>query len=415
MGFFSVNETRSKSRPDGKVYSCASCGLYQKVLCPRIEPFGKFKKRIMNIGEAPGETEDRRGKPWQGQAGQVLQRMYEKLGIDLFEDCININSINCRPTSSTGNRPPATNEINACRGRVLQAIHEYKPHMIVLLGGTAVQSVIGNQWKKNLGGIGTWRGWTIPDRGFGAWVCPVFHPSYVMREEKNPAVSKIWQMDLENALTKLDEPLSFTDERDRVNILTDPHEVEAQLGKLCLSSSPVTVDFETTGIKPHRKGHQVACISIADIDGNAHVFLKPKRKKGMFELKRLFHSQVGKIAHNMKYEDTWAAERLHPIQNWTWDTMLAAHMLDNRPGITGLKFQTYVHLGVPDYDSSITQYIHSSGSSANEMNKVFDAPEDELMMYCGLDTIYTYEIAKRQMKQMGMEDLLNGTRNGLWK
>lgn len=409
-GFFNIEQTKSKTRPDGKVYSCASCGLYHNASNPRIKPFGKFKKRIMNIGESPSDADDQKGKPWQGKEGRILRSMYEKLGIDLFEDCINLNAINCYTHKS-----PSNNEINCCRGKVLKAIEEYKPHIIVLFGNIAVQSVIGHRWKKNLGGISKWRGWTIPDRDFNAWICPVFLPSYVLNEDSNPAVQRVWELDMSRILKKMDDKIVYQDELSKVVKLTEQTAIESKLAELCLSTSPITVDFETTGIKPHRKGHKVACISIADIDGNAFVFPKPKKKKGMFELKRLFSSQVGKIAHNMKYEDTWAVERLHPIQNWVWDTMLAAHIIDNRPGISGLKFQTYVNFGVNDYDSEINPFLQSSNESGNELNKVFDAPEDQLLEYCGLDTIYTYQLAKMQMKQMKMEDLLNQTRNGLWK
>ena len=75
-GFFTRKETESKSRPDGKTYSCASCGLYHDATSPRMKPFGNFKKGILNLGEAPGEIEDKRGKQWQGKTGRLLQKTY---------------------------------------------------------------------------------------------------------------------------------------------------------------------------------------------------------------------------------------------------------------------------------------------------------------------------------------------------
>ena len=80
-GFFSKKETESISRPDGKSISCISCGLSKECKSPKMEPFGNFKKKILNIGEAPGEVEDVRGKPFQGKTGQLLRRTYEKLGM----------------------------------------------------------------------------------------------------------------------------------------------------------------------------------------------------------------------------------------------------------------------------------------------------------------------------------------------
>ena len=66
----------------------------------------------------------------------------------------------------------------------LKIIEKYKPKVIILLGGSSLLSMIGYRWKKDLGGITKWRGWTIPDRDFKAWICPTFHPSYVDRKQE---------------------------------------------------------------------------------------------------------------------------------------------------------------------------------------------------------------------------------------
>jgi hypothetical protein len=62
-----------------------------------MQPFGNFKREIMIVGEGPGKTEDRRGKPWQGRAGGVVKGALEDLGINLFEDCVSVNAVNCFP------------------------------------------------------------------------------------------------------------------------------------------------------------------------------------------------------------------------------------------------------------------------------------------------------------------------------
>ena len=78
-GFFSSNEIKSIPLQNGKTTSCVSCGLHKFVLSPRMTPFGKFHKGILNLGEAPGETEDKRGKQWQGKSGRLLQRTYNHI------------------------------------------------------------------------------------------------------------------------------------------------------------------------------------------------------------------------------------------------------------------------------------------------------------------------------------------------
>ena len=198
-GFFPNKKTKPATKAKEKIYTCASCGLNLNCNSPKMRPFGNFKKGILNIGEFPGEVEDKYNKPWQGRYGKFLQKTYEKLGIDLFEDCLNINAVSCRPIAENGkNRIPTKSEIDHCRRFVLMTIEKYKPKVIVLFGQLALQSVVGHKWKTNLGTINKWRGWTIPDQEFQAWVCPVFHPSFVEWSDKG-VEEVVWKNDLKQA------------------------------------------------------------------------------------------------------------------------------------------------------------------------------------------------------------------------
>ncbi len=349
-GFFTAKQTESKSRPDGKTYSCASCGLYKDVKTPKMEPYGEFEKKILVIGEAPGKTEDRRGHPWQGKAGRLLQNTFKnELNIDLFEDCLCMNAVNCRPED---NRTPTNYEVDCCRKKVLEVIESYKPKLIILLGNSALYSVIGHRWKKGLDGIMKWRGWTIPDQDFNCWICPTFHPSFVLRGEKE--VKTVWVNDLKQAIGKVDESLPKYKEP---NIETIEH-----LGVLKeLILHHISIDYETTGIKPHAKGHRIVCVSIAINENHCYVFMMPKSRKNRQPFIDLLANPDGKMAHNMKFEETWSVVRLRQsVRNWKWDSMQAAHILDNRPGVTGLKFQVYVRFGVVDYSSEVDSYLKAA-------------------------------------------------------
>jgi len=418
-GFFSSKETKSKSRPDGRTYSCASCGLYQYVLSPRMESFGNFKKGILNLGEGPGEEEDKKGKQWQGKMGRALQRVYKKQGIDLFGDCLNINAVNCRPTNEKGgNRKPTDYEIACCRRRVIQIIEQYKPKVIVLLGGSALKTLLGHRWKKDLGGISKWRGCTIPDRDFRAWVCPVFHPSYVERQNEDSVTETIWEQDLERALGMMEVPFpKFPNEEKQIQIVQNKDEVSRVLRLLNQGSIPpdpqlMAFDIESTGLKPYDTSrHHISCISFCENPNHAYVIPAPKRRGHKKHLKDLLENlNIGKIAANMKFEDTWMniIYGIH-VTPWAWDTMQAAHILDNRPGITGLKFQTYVNFGIVDYDSEISGYLEAQdqkdGNSVNRIDELWASPEPrkKLMTYCGMDTIFTYKLALKQMKEMNFD------------
>ncbi len=410
QSFFSPQEMQSKSRPKGKILSCISCGLYKDVRTPKMEPFGNFGKGILNVGEAPGATEDVKGMQWQGPVGQYLQRAYRRLGVNLFEDCLNTNAANCRPIDGDGgNRPPTSHEISCCgQVKIFPAVEEHKPNVIILLGAAAVQSVIGPRWKGKLGKISKWRGWIIPDRELKAWVCPVFHPSFVQRsdEEGRKVVKTIWLQDLERALSMAHVPLPVhMDEGKQVVIVEDHDELTKVLKELRDGTAPLALDFETTGLKPHAEGHKIVCMAFCNIPHRAYAFMTPEKRSHLKLLKEVLQSRIGKVAQNMKFEAAWAQQTLgYPILNWEWDTMVAAHVQDNRPGVTSLEFQVYVNFGVTSYAGDVSSYLKSKdakdGNSMNGLDELIKTRKGRraLMLYCGLDTLHTYKLAPIQIE-----------------
>ena len=106
----------------------------------------------------------------------------------------------------------------------------------------------------------------------------------------------------------------------------------------------------------------------------------------------------------MKMEDTWEnVINGITVKNWVWDTMQATHVLDNRKGITGLKFQVYVNFGVVEYDGEIEEYLKGDPKNANSVNRVFEADPKKLRLYCGLDALFEYKLALIQMEKMGVD------------
>lgn len=416
-GFFSLGvKTKStKILDSGKTASCASCGLYQFVLSPKMEAYGNFNRKILNIGEAPGDEEDRKGRQWQGKAGKRLQQEYKRLGVDLFDDCLNINAVNCRPTEKSGaNRTPTAHEMQCCRPRVFSVIKEYKPNVIILLGTKAIESVLGNIWTKDLGGIGKWRGLIIPDQSVNAWICPVWHPSFMERQQGFIEMDTIWKHDLKNALAMVDVPLpEFYDTTKQIGILNTEQRVKL-LRKMVHKKEGFAFDYETTGLKPHQTGHKIVCASVCSRENKAYAFAFPAKDTESYDLWRtlLSDSTIPKIGHNIKYEHQWTEVLLNTeVQGWEWDTMLATHILDNRRGVCSLKFQTYVNFGVAGYDSDISQYLKGDDKkTANSFNSLRELSANKgffnsvlgqkLLLYCGKDSLFTFRLAKQQQKRM---------------
>lgn len=404
-GFFgtTIDIKPAKNTGTPRIFqSCAACQLYKNVLSPKMEPFGKFRKGILNIGEAPGETEDERGKQWQGKVGRLLQRTYPKFGIDLFEDCLNINSINCRPIDKDGgNRAPTSAEIACCRNRVLKVINEYKPRVIVLFGAAAVESLIGYRWKKDLGGISKWRGWQIPDRDFDAWVCPVYHPSFVERSGKE--VETIWENDLESISELTSGPSKAVDEQSQVSIISDLSIVSNRIRDNKIDR--ICIDFETTGLKPQDIGHKIVCASAALGPEESYAFMVDDAKNFQEFLDILSNGTIMKIAHQLKFEDTWSNVIFNTqINGWFWDTMLTAHILDNRPDITNLEFQVYAHFGNITFKNDTDPFLEAADKkNGNAKNRIMElistkSGRDKLLMRCGLDSLYEYRLSLLQIE-----------------
>ncbi len=403
MDFFSPNRIRLIEN-GLKSQTCSKCGLGRGKRHPRMEPFGNFRLRILIVGEAPGEMEDLHGRPWQGKMGRLLRRKLAKLGIDLFEDCLCINACSCRPTNKEGNnRAPTPQEIANCRSRVINVIQDRKPKLIIGLGGSALISLIGSRWQKDLGTISKWRNWAIPDRALQAWLYFTFHPSFTDRGDKE--VNAIWTSDLKRGLKLVDKPFpEFEDEKEQVRIVEDGDFIR----KL---RSPFAFDYETTGLKPHdTTKHHIRVMSICDRPNRAYSFLMPAKGTKFYEqIRELLHDpDYEKIAQNMKYEDTWTRELLRTeVRGWLWDPMLSTHILDNRPGICSLKFQTYVNFGVVDYDSKVAPFLKSvNEKNGNSLNRIDELMKTEkgrylLRIYCGLDSIFELNLAYIHMKKLG--------------
>ena len=133
--------------------------------------------------------------------------------------------------------------------------------------------------------------------------------------------------------------------------------------------------------------------------------MPPRRKRKPF-INWLANPLAYKIAHNLKFENLWSSIKLkQPVNGWIWDSMLFAHIEDNRQGITGLKFQVYVNFGIIDYDSEIAPYLDSKSKDGNAFNRIKELiktreGKEKLLTYCGLDALYGHKLAMRQMAKL---------------
>jgi uracil-DNA glycosylase len=159
---------------------CVRCKLCELGRTRVVFGVGNPKARLMFVGEAPGEDEDRQGEPFVGRAGQLLTRIIE--AISLTRDQVYIaNVIKCRPP---GNRNPEPDEVSACEPFLFQQIAIIKPRVIVALGKFAAQCLL-----RTTEPITRLRGREFEYRG--ATLIPTFHPAYLLR---NPSSKReVWE------------------------------------------------------------------------------------------------------------------------------------------------------------------------------------------------------------------------------
>ena len=159
---------------------------------------GSADAELVFVGEAPGEEEDRTGRPFVGRAGELLTRMIGAMGLRR-QDVYICNIGKCRPP---GNRAPAPEEIQACWSFLVRQLQVIGPKVIVTLGNPATQNLLGTSI-----GITKLRGqWQrLPDIGEGLEgtpVMPTFHPAFVLRQYTPDNRRKVWE-DLKKVLELL--------------------------------------------------------------------------------------------------------------------------------------------------------------------------------------------------------------------
>lgn len=395
QGFFASSLVH-KERPTGLVPKCGACGLYKKCNTPKMKPYGKGRRGVLVVGEAPGETEDDEGRPFIGKAGQFLRDTLDSFDVNLDRDALTTNALICRPP---GNKMPQKGkEIDFCRPNVIKTIKDFEPSVIITLGGSALKSVLTQFWTRDIGTMERWAGWRIPLAQH--WICPTWHPSWLLRV-KNELMDRQFRDHLERAFNIEEEPPALPDYAARINCLLDEDEIWERLADMDRQGGWIAPDYETNCIKPEWEDAKAPVFGVSNHEFNYAFPLTGKAKKAVGLL--LKSPRTRKIASNIKMEERWTKKLFgHGVTNWGWDTMLATHCLDNRQGICSLKFQAFVQLGVPltIYNEHVETFLdqHTEGP----YNRIDEIDLHDLMIYCGMDCLFEYKLAMKQRKQMGL-------------
>lgn len=189
----SADATRRLEVLAKEISTCTRCRLHEE-RTQTVFSRGTGSSGLCFVGEGPGADEDAQGYPFVGKAGQLLDRMIEAMGFSR-DDVYVCNIVKCRPPK---NRKPEPDEMATCRPYLAEQLELLNPNVIVALGATAVEGLLGIG-----GGITRLRGkWRLYQGRIA--VMPTFHPAYLLRTPE--AKRDVWQ-DLQEVLRHMGRPV----------------------------------------------------------------------------------------------------------------------------------------------------------------------------------------------------------------
>lgn len=364
-----------KKDPRNKIRKpdCELCPLHEEAEHVCLMGSGPTKTKIMIVGEAPGKREDDEHRAFTGPAGKLLDKLLEEKAELLREDCYVTNVVKCRPPR---NRTPDKAEIKTCVDEYFHAeMKMVEPDFVLSLGNPALYGVL----KK--GGITKHRGNKYQKEDY--IVMPTFHPAAVLR---NPKYTDAVEADFEKfgQMVREEDKGPVT----RVKLVeTLPH--LKWLMKMLHEVDGFSYDIETNQFHEWRPGAKIVSISFTWEDGQAAVLPlwhaeTPWPELGfavgrvLATLAPVCRSKGKHVAHNGKFDARWMKWFNVPIKQ-TFDTMLAAHMLDENR-LKGLKPLSEIELGADAYDLG------------DEIKDAFNVPLKRLAIYNGKDTDYTHRL-----------------------
>jgi len=391
-GFFKKSELQ-----DGGNSACP-CGLHRDCPAPILPAVGAGHKKILLLIESPDAQAKKGGALLSGKSGAYLRRCLSSCGIDQDTDCWTMGAVGCFPPTG---REPVLKELAFCRARILEFAREHQPEKIIVFGSAAMRQILGKRIE--FSGLERWTGRAIPDRDWRAWIFPAYDPLFVLREDDRLLARKFTEQ-IERAVNwKRKFPVGdLADECAKIEMLQTPAEIAARFDEwLQREKCNVTIDLETTGLKPYAPNHFIRSIAFSFDGQSAYVMLFDHAHYTDKLAAIISGSKFGKIAHNVQFEWTWLRHFGYEMQPLVWDSMLAEHVLDNRPGVCGLKFQVYCRYGYAGYETEMDQFLRADKTGVNSIAR---APLKSLFTYNGLDALFTARLALDQRRELERRD-----------
>jgi uracil-DNA glycosylase family 4 len=403
-GFFSASLVSGSNPRKPTLPACGACKINLRCRRPKIPLQGNGGKRILIVLEQPTQFTDATGNTYGGEHGEALAELFARYGIDIKEDCWITHATACRSGSKKDEKANAAHVMH-CSPLLSADIKRLQPELIIPMGPLAINSVVRLSWCDDVGETERFQGYRIPATKLNAWICPMTSLSELYRipEYKRDIPDKVMRKHLRAALklvgTRPTE-LPVKEWEKRITVIEDTDEAARVLEGI-RETRCVVIDFEANGLKPEYRGMRLYTCAILVLnkagDDIAAVYAYPMRGAAIGATMGLMSRGNPKIAANMKYEERWSTRILGmPINNLVFDTMLGAHILDNRQGTKGVAFLSYVFLGWEEYKAAIGAFFSKPANPAVSVhiNSIDQIDRRQLLLYNGLDDIAEWLLAR---------------------
>lgn len=172
--------------------ACRGCDLYKNAT-QVVFGEGPREAPLVLVGEQPGDQEDRQGRPFVGPAGELLSRALAEAGIERSEAYLTnaVKHFKWTPDARGKRRihaKPNAGEMRACRPWLEREIEVLRPRVVVILGATAGQALLGADFR-----VGKMRGRVLEDTGWAPSVVATIHPSAVLRAPDDDARAAMYE------------------------------------------------------------------------------------------------------------------------------------------------------------------------------------------------------------------------------
>lgn len=396
LGFFDV-ETLPKATYEGTPHkqknyaaSCSTCQQYKSCSHGQFPAIGLGEKRILVITGEVTRAEDESNNEKHGQRYSYLKKAFRACGLDLEKDCWYTHAIKCYFKGKSSNKI-----VHACYNKLMEEIRTLDPAHIIVLDQEAWEVLLYDR----LGGRASyashydWCGEVIPDQKLQRWIYPIYDPTWVMNadEKKYNKFTLHWHKQIRNI--QYDKPVARLEMEAKCRVVAEKEQAYKALDEINTWSA-FAFDYETTGIKPFRKGHDIWYVSFSN--GKTSISMPMfKDKDFRVAVGKVLQNKAIKIAHNLSFERMWSEKILDVhLNNATQDTMIMQHCRNNTKP-TGLKFLSYAKYGFLGYDEEIDEYLSCSEDEkklygTNGINTIHLAPPRKAMLYNAMDSLLTF-------------------------